>query len=94
LVRGFAIDLDKPGLAMHAAILQGGRIIAVDRPRRQRAAVAAALSRPDLAKVRFGFVFALPENVTCAGGPLEVRVAFDDGRVVSPDVGAAVKLCD
>ncbi|UZF91312.1 hypothetical protein [Bosea sp. NBC_00550] len=76
VVRGYAIDLDKPNLTSHAAVTQRGRIISMERSRRIRPGQAKIWSRPDLANVRFGFVLMVPKGVECSSGKLDVRVAL------------------
>ncbi|RDJ19687.1 acyltransferase [Bosea caraganae] len=94
LIRGYAIDLEKPGLVTHAAILQQGRIVAIDRMRRMRAAVAASLARPDLSSIRFGFALSLPATTDCNAGPLEIRIALEDGRLVTPASEPMRNICN
>ncbi|CAH1672259.1 Acyltransferase [Hyphomicrobiales bacterium] len=93
VVRGYAVDLDRPKLASHAAILRNGSVVVMERSRRMRADKAQAWSRPDLAGVRFGFVLMLPKNAACAAGAFELRVALEDGRLVVPTLAPAVSLC-
>lgn len=93
VVRGYAVDLDKPKLVTHAAILRNGSVVVMERSRRMRADKARAWSRPDLAQTRFGFVLMVPRNVACPAGPFEVRIAFDDGRLVVPTIAPSIRLC-
>lgn len=93
VVRGYGIDLDKPRLVSHVAILQGGKVLAVDRMRRMRVATARELARPDLAAIRFGFAVILPASLDCGAGPLEARFVLDDGRVVPIAPGSMAGLC-
>lgn len=93
IVRGYAIDLDKPALAAHAASIQKGQVVAIERARRQRTAQASAWSRPDLAGTRFGFVLTLPKTIDCAAGNIEIRVALQDGRVIAPAIAPQARIC-
>ena len=93
VVRGYAIDLDDPDLGAHVAIVQRGQIVALDKTRRMRAALARSWSRPEIAGIRFGFVLLVPTSVDCKRGDLEVRVILDDGRVLAPHLAPSVRLC-
>lgn len=81
-VRGYGIDLDDPHAVAHIALVQGGRILVLDRMTRMRTATARALGRPDVAKRRFGFSVDLPPDFDCAGGRVEARLIMADGRMV------------
>lgn len=94
VVRGYAIDLNKPNLASHAAVMQRGRIISMERSRRMRPGQAKTWSRPDLANVRFGFVLMVPKGGECSSGKLDVRVALEDGRMIVPAILPQAALCD
>lgn len=93
VIRGYAIDLDKPQLVTHAAVLRNGSIVVMERSRRMRADKARSWSRPDLAGARFGFVLMVPKRVACSAGDFDVRVAFDDGRLIVPVIAPSVRLC-
>lgn len=93
VVRGYAIDPDRPNLVVHAAILQNGRVLMIDRTRRMRTALARSLSRPDIANIRFGFVLTRTEPLDCSAGPLEARAIFQDGRVVAISPGPLAEFC-
>jgi exopolysaccharide production protein ExoZ len=81
-VRGYGIDLDDPHAVAHIALMQGGRVLVLDRMTRMRTATARALGRPDIAKRRFGFSVDLTPDFDCARGPVEARLIMADGRVV------------
>ncbi len=93
VIRGYAIDLDQPRLALHVAIVQNGRVLAIDRMRRLRAAIARGMNRPDIAGVRFGFVLTLPSAPDCGAGPLQARAVFEDGRVIGIEPGPMADFC-
>ncbi len=83
ILRGYAIDLDRPEIAAQVAFRQNGRLVTwAERPR-LRPDIAAALGRPDIGKRRFGFAIALPEALDCRNGQPELVAAFADGRAVS-----------
>lgn len=94
VVRGYAVDLDRPTLPTHAAILRNGSVVVMERSRRIRTDKARAWSLPDLAGTRFGFVLMVPKNLACPAGPFELRVAFGDGRLVVPAIASTVRLCE
>ncbi len=93
IVRGYALDLDRPNLTVHAAALQNGQVVEIERARRMRPAQAQSWSRPDLVNVRFGFVLILPKSIDCSAGPIDIRVAFQDGRVINPTMAPGVFIC-
>ncbi|WP_199092552.1 acyltransferase [Bosea sp. ASV33] len=93
VVRGYAIDLDHPNLAVHVAAVQNGQVVAIERVRRMRLAQARDWLRPDLANVRFGFVLMLPKNVDCSAGLIDVRAAFQDDRVVISAIEPEATIC-
>lgn len=81
VIRGYAIDLGRPGLATHFALKQRGSILVLVGMRRVRPDIARTLERPDLKGKRFGFMTPLPV-IDCAAGRLEGFIAVEDGRVV------------
>lgn len=81
VIRGYAVDLERPGLAMHFALKQRGKLLALVGMRRVRPDVARTLERLDLKGKRFGFMTPLPV-IDCTAGGLEGFIAVDDGRVV------------
>lgn len=93
VVRGYGIDLDRPNLASHIAIRQNGDLLAIDRMRRMRVATARELGRADLESRRFGFAIILPAGFSCANGPLEAVLIFEDGRTQSLAPGPLATIC-
>ncbi|QEL25736.1 acyltransferase [Bosea sp. F3-2] len=93
IIRGYAVDLDKPKLLAHAAVVRDGSIVVMERLRRMRADKARSWSRPDLGGSRFGFVLTVPKRIACSAGEFDVRVAFDDGRHIVPVIAPSVRLC-
>ncbi len=92
-LRGYAIDLAKPDVVAQVALRQDGRVVALAERPRLRPDVAATLGRPDIAKVRFGFVMALPEAFDCQGGQPELVAAFADGRAIALPREPLAALC-
>lgn len=93
VVRGYGIDLDRPDLATHVAIRQGGDLIAIDQMRRMRVATARELGRTDLESRRFGFAIILPPAFDCARGKPDAVFIFEDGRAVPLPPGALATVC-
>lgn len=75
---GWAIDLEKPGRTVQLALICGGKIAAIGRPKRLRPAVAAEMSRPELRHARIGFSIVFPRPACPAGAP--ILPIFVDGR--------------
>ena len=76
LLRGWVADLDNPGRTLWIAVFRGGELAGLARPARFRPAVADALARPELARVRIGFGFATGK-LRCAGAPVAVILVLD-----------------
>ena len=93
LIRGYAVDLDRPARMVHIALRQNGQVIAFDRMRRMRSATAEALNRKDISRRRFGFSLILPAEFDCRQGRPDAVLALDDiGAVVLPS-GALDPIC-
>jgi exopolysaccharide production protein ExoZ len=92
-VRGYGIDLEDPHAVAHIAVMQGGRVLVLDRMTRMRTATARALGRPDVAKRRFGFSVDLSPDFDCARGPVEARLIMADGRVVVAPQRPEAAIC-
>ena len=107
LALGWAVDVDRPGDVPHLALSCDGDVVAVARPKRYRADVAARLSQPELRRHRIGFqasfeakacrpdALVLPVFVDAAGRllpGLPFRVPPPSDRPKAPAPGAAQRL--
>jgi peptidoglycan/LPS O-acetylase OafA/YrhL len=93
VVRGYGIDLQRPGLLTHFAVKQNGQVLAIVAMRRMRAETAKELGRADLASLRFGYTLYLPKDLRCSDGPLEGVFVFEDGRAVQMEPGPLAAVC-
>ncbi len=93
LIRGYAVDLDRPARAIHIALRQNGQVIAFDRMRRMRTATAEALNRNDISQRRFGFSLILPADFDCRQGRPDAVLALDDIGPVPLPSGALTPIC-
>ncbi|PZO01544.1 MAG: hypothetical protein DCF30_07290 [Hyphomicrobiales bacterium] len=91
LIRGYAIDLDRPARHIHIALRQSGQVIAFARMRRMR--TATALNRKDISQRRFGFSVILPVDFDCRQGRLDAVLALDDIGAVRLPSEALDPIC-
>lgn len=92
-VGAYGVDLDRPSLGAHVALLDGGRVVDIAAARRFRAALARELGRPDLAGKRLGFRLEAPAGYRCGAGGLEAALILDDGRVYRLPAPELAAIC-
>lgn len=80
LVRGFAFDPDQPDRRLHLAVFCGGRLVALDRPRRVRRDLADAPGYERLGRRRIGYSVHVPADA-CAVGPMIAVIVDSSGRM-------------
>ncbi len=80
LVRGFAFDPGEPDRRLHLAVFCGGRLVAVDRPRRVRKDLAGAPGYEGLGRRRVGYSVHVPAEA-CAGGSMIAVIVDGSGRM-------------